>query len=175
MPAKLVVPHMYESQVGYTNKAEKRAQIRIEMIEFREVPTAFVSRVPGRYDDETSFSMNKRLIGLVLIVRIEVECAPDADDLVDVCLERRRNAEIIHRKTDDEDISGQQFIDEIIANLQCFAHLVRAFLSGRKGGRNPRLIDMAWRVVPYVPVNHSVGWMCFQPTVNKFLAQCSRM
>ena len=77
---------MNEGQISYPDKTKKCSQVRIEMIEFSEAATLLVAGVTRGDDDKNLLVMNERLVGLLLIPWIEVEGAPDADNLIDVGL-----------------------------------------------------------------------------------------
>lgn len=135
-PAKLVISNMDKGQIGYPDKTEKRSQIGIKMIELSETATAFVAGVTGGDNNKNPLAMHERFIGLLLISRIEIKCTSDADDLVEVGLERRRNAKVIHRQTNNKNVSGQQFVDQRITDLQRVPHRRGSLVSRCKSSRD---------------------------------------
>ena len=64
----------------------------------------------------------QRHVRLKQVAFIDIHGSARAHDLVDPRLERRRHAEVVERRADQQHVRGNQLIHQLVALDQCVVH-----------------------------------------------------
>jgi len=103
-----------EGQIGYAEKSEQHAQIRLLLVKGLRWGSLRVGSSTSRKDvDLLSWGQEGDDA-----FRGEVEGSPGAYDQVDPSLERGWHAEVPHRNAQRDDVCGDQFIDQLVGELE---------------------------------------------------------
>ena len=85
------------------------------MIERGEAAVGFVAGIAACDDDDRTLACGQRLVRRRFVSGLELERTADAYDLIDIRLQRCGNAEVVHRRAQDEYVRSEEFIDQCIA------------------------------------------------------------
>ncbi len=116
-----------------------------------------------------------RPVRLASAFAIKAEGLAHAHDIVDIRLELRRNAKVVHRHADHQHVGALDFRDQAIAFGQHRIHPRLAPRGRRKGTANPVRADGRGRVLAHVAVSHRVRRTRRLPAVDEAVRETARV
>jgi len=158
---------------GDADEPQRGRQVRLQMVHMRHRPSgAEAHAAPGGEDDRVPLPIRQHgHVGIKRVALVQPDRAVQAHHLIDPRLERRRHAEVVERRADDQHIGGQQFVHQPVAFGQRVLHPRLPALFRGKGRGDPVMADEGGRVLADVPVSHAILRATLQPLTDEALAE----
>lgn len=161
-----------EGDVGDADEAEDGAQVRSEEVHRLHRLALPVATAATRHQHHHLFALRQ---AFVVVVALNLEGAVDAHDLVNVSLEVRGHAEVVHRHAAHDEVGRQKLIDQRVRKLDRLLHLGRVLLQRREGGGYPQFIHGWHGVVPQVAVGDGAVRVRGFPGLDELLGKLARV
>jgi len=133
--------------LGDAHVAESGTDRRLDVVHRGDPAAGIVAVVAARpqHHQLLAHAVEQRPVRIAIARPVEAEGAPDAHDVVDPRLEPGRHAEVVHRYAGDDEVGGQQFVDQRVALRQRFVHPGLAPRRWRERGMDPVAGHGRWR------------------------------
>ena len=140
---------VYDLDIGDADETERRAQVRF--LEIEGLHRSLRIGPSSCQDEHGLLSRHQALRPLFGIT----ERAPRAHDVIDPCLERRGDAEIVHGRRDDDDVRGEELRDQRVGKRQRLPIRVALLLGRNSASGSERRADVRQRLPRYVAHDHA--------------------
>jgi len=175
--AELVALHRRLMHIGDADVAEHRAHRVLGVVQVRDATARVVAVIAARTEQHHALAGvgEHRPVRHRAARAVEAEGAAHPDDVVDVRLELRGHAEVVHGQAHHDQVGGYELVDEAVALGEHVGH--PGFAVGRcgKGGVDPAAVDIGGRVLADIEVVDAVVWPRRAPALDKACGEAPRV